>query len=172
MKTGQYEIIFLTIDGSQSNRPGGQSHTQHSIGFINYIDEKNQKTCVLMDCLFKDTDMFVNHWYSDLLKGIRNRNPELYVSGFNSIGNLENNHFDIGCPVQSEGICNGLTLLLMTIFIKNRYMARQNLKDMVKRQLVIPFPQRVDSLCMIFTNLGLIKFSKSKSKYILDNLNI
>ena len=160
MNKNVYEVIFLTIDGSQYDRPGGRNTTQHSIGFINYIDENNIKNCLFIDCLISGDRLYTNYWYSDLMRNIQNKNSDLVITPFNVIGNLEGQDFDLGCPEKSEGICNALTILLMSVFIKNRLHSQVNLIKMVMTQIQIPFPHRVDSLCKIFSDYGLIKISK------------
>lgn len=139
MKKNVYEIIFLTLDGSQHNRPGGQNPTQHSIGFINYIDENNVKNCVFIDCLISGDRLFSNFWYSDLLKGIKNKNPELVITPFNNFGNLEGGLYNIGCPDESEGICNALTIFFMAIFLSasDERQSKENFVGIVLSQIQI-----------------------------------
>lgn len=172
MKKGVYEVIFLTIDGSQHDRPGGRFTTQHSIGFINYIDENNIKNCLFIDCLISGDRLYTNYWYSDLMRNIQTKNSDLVIIPFNVVGNLEGGDFDLGCPEKSEGICNALTILLMNVFIKNRLFSQVNLIKMVMAQIQIPFPNRVDSLCKIFSDYGLVKMSRFSFDKHINSKNL
>ena len=172
MKKNVYEVIFLTIDGSQYDRPGGRNTTQHSIGFINYIDEDNVKNCLFIDCLISGDRLYTNYWYSDLMTKIKEKNPNLEITAFNTLGNLEGGNFDLGCPEKSEGICNALTILLMSIFIINPLFSQVNLIKMVMAQIQIPFPTRVDSLCKIFSDYGLIKISGFSFGKHMNSMNL